>query len=158
MKILTDRKEIAQALNFGRYPVVKIDCTPDPRDPDIIRGGAVKVLTGQYRGEDFYERCSVNIFAHYYHGDNHRHMTIGAGATMLTATMTVADLDEMATYANAPKIGKGDTVAFVLIGRNIGAVVLAEVKAVRQFCQQSAYFEDEAEDRIGNLAWEIATR
>ena len=49
MKVITNRYEIAQALNFGRYPVIKVNCTPKASDPEVIEGGAVKVLTDERR-------------------------------------------------------------------------------------------------------------
>jgi ASC-1-like (ASCH) protein len=75
---------------------------------------------------------------------------------MLSASFSRKDVEEMATYANAPLIKKGDTVVFVLLGKRAAAVVLAEVKEVRSFCQKSAWLEDDAEDTIAYLAWNLA--
>lgn len=154
MKVITNRYEIAQALNFGRYPVIKVNCTPKASDPEVIEGGAVKVLTDERR--NLVERCTVNLYANEYANDGHRNMSIGSAGVMLSASFSRKDVEEMATYANAPLIKKGDTVVFVLLGKRAAAVVLAEVKEVRSFCQKSAWLEDDAEDTIAYLAWNLA--
>lgn len=154
MKVITNRYEIAQALNFGRYPVIKINCTPKANDPEVIEGGAVKVLTDERRL--LVERCTVNLYANEYGNDGHRNMSIGSAGVMLSASFSRKDVEEMATYANAPLIKKGDAVVFVLLGRRAAAVVLAEVKETRKFCQKSAWLEDDAEDTIAYLAWNLA--
>ena len=101
MKVITNRYEIAKALNFGCYPVIKVNCTPKANDLEVIEGGAVKVLTDERR--NLVERCSVSLYANEYANDGHRNMSIGSSGVMLSATFSSRDVEEMARKAAEPK-------------------------------------------------------
>lgn len=161
MKFISNREEVAQALNYGKYPVVTINCVAAGDDIiPVIEGGAVNVLTHKHNGKDWYERCRIEIFKDEYNNDGRCHVSIKPAILALTDTFGVDDVLEMATYANAPKLKKGDTVAFVLVGakKKAAYVILADVKAVFEYNQISATLEDGASSTIAKYAWELTER
>lgn len=158
MKVIKERKELAQAINFGRHPVVKIVCKPRNGYNDIIDGGRVKVITGKMsNGGDCIEVADITIFRDLY-GDGRKHVNIGSAGMGITASFCVADLVRMADNANLPIIEKSDEVVFVLVNEEAtaAAVVMAEVQMTIKYCQTSAKLEDGASEKIAELAWKIA--
>lgn len=159
MKVIKERKELAQAINFGRHPVVKIVCKPRKGYNDVIDGGRVKVITGKMsNGSDCIEVADICIFRDLYAGDGHKHINIGSCGMGITANFCVADLVRMADDANLPIIEKSDEVVFVLVNEKAtaAAVVMAEVKMTIKYCQTSVKLEDGASEKIAELAWNIA--
>lgn len=64
MKYLTDRQQIAVAMNFGKYPVLHIDReTPKEGYKDYFVGDQVKVLTPRVGYPDMY--CTGKLYWEY---------------------------------------------------------------------------------------------
>lgn len=159
MKIIKERQELAQAINFGRNPVVKIVCKPRKGYDDVIDGGCIKVVTGVMSdGRDCVEVADIRIFRDSYAGDGHKHINIGSSGMGISARFCVSDIVRMADYANLPIAKKGDEIVFVLVNETAtaAAVVMAEVKMTIKYCQTSAKLEDGASEKIAELAWNIA--
>lgn len=102
MKYITERTEIAQALNFGKYPVIKInveECHEDYNDYYV--GDDVKVDTGRgyytkgqiYKSEGKYE--------------------ISNEATCLHSSFGYSDVMEDYRWAKAALIKEGQTVVVI---------------------------------------------
>ena len=109
MKIITNRQEIAQAMNFGRYPVLHLDIAKD-----AIKGfsgcytcQAVKIKT-LYQGKD------LNYYGKLcYWGDNNT-MTVQSKGVMLTSSFGYSDIVEDIENANSIEI-KGEQEVIVVI-------------------------------------------
>lgn len=92
MKTLTERKEIALAINFGKYPVIPIDVSN--RDEYGIVGPKVKIDFG---GE-YMIRADIRVY------NDEGTVQIVQGPTCLTASFGYSDFMEILEYANAPVI------------------------------------------------------
>lgn len=105
-KLLTDRKEIAQAMNFGKYPVLSIDMeTPKAgwEVGTVYRGCKVRIDTGK-------PYCT-NAELHYF-GDSKKFELCMFGAC-LSSSFGYEDVVEMRDYAMAPVVHRGDTVVVI---------------------------------------------
>ena len=108
MKYLTDRKEIAAALNFGKYPVLTINRENKPYandlpESDYAIGCRVRVSWDRNdgmttRGNLYYEKGKL---------------AISSGATIMKASFGYEDVMEMVSEANAPLVHKGQEVVVV---------------------------------------------
>ena len=105
-KYLTDRKEIAQAMNFGKYPVLRIDLeTPKAGWDDMFEGDLVRVRSQKYDSEI---RARINKFS-----DEPMRYSIMPVAVCLSSNFGYSDVVEMLGYAQAPLIHAGETVVVI---------------------------------------------
>lgn len=119
MKILTDRKEMAQALNFGKYPVLTYDVDSKKGSKVTVtkeskRYGTMRYNTTLYRGKQTADDGIFYLLTH---------------ASMLTNDVDVNDWLEDAEYANAPVIdGKDQEVAILIHSRETNTAVVYIMK------------------------------
>ena len=109
MMYLTNRQEIATAMNFGQYPVLTINLENRPyEDSDYARGCRVRVAW------DHSERRYAGMTTHgVLYIENGRLEISGEGA-MLSASFGYRDVMEMAAEANVPVVHKGQVVVVVM--------------------------------------------
>lgn len=111
MKYLTERTEIAKALNFGKYPVIKLDVTDEKYQVELAGEMCgyhnIKVRIPH---KDLLLNCQMRWF-----GDKKK-ITFGNDCTCISSRFSYDDLMEEVEYANAPIIDK-DT-EFVLVVYN----------------------------------------
>lgn len=106
MKYLTDRQQIAVAMNFGKYPVLHIDReTPEEGYKDYFVGDQVKVLTPRVGYPDMY--CTGKLYWEY-----GRYGVLTDG-TMLSGSFGYSDVMRMLKNAQAPVIKAGQKVIVV---------------------------------------------
>ena len=112
MKYLTDRTEIAEAINFGKYPVLTLNRENRPNadicpDSDYATGCRVRVAWD--RKEPRYAGMTT-------HGeiyiDKGKIKISGEGAC-LSSSFGYTDVMEMAAEANTPIVHAGQTVVVV---------------------------------------------
>lgn len=97
MRKLRTREEIASAINFRKYSVIKIDLAD--RDEYGIRGAKVLIDNGYFKsGERYFIEAKVRAY------NDERVLTITRGATVLKQSFSYMDMEEMLEYANAPVI------------------------------------------------------
>lgn len=108
MVILTDRQEIASAMNFGKYPVIRIDMeTPKRGYEGLFYGDRVEVMTPT---ADYpYSRENGNLI---YTADDER-FSITANSMCLHADFGYSDVIEELKWAQAPKLHAGDVVVVI---------------------------------------------
>lgn len=109
MKTITNRTEIAKALNFGKYPVLVIDKANTITLGDEVcgyRGSKVRVAWN-YQGETYYSQCELN-----WYGDTKK-LSITQGCVCISNSFGSSDILEMVEYANAPILDRD--MEFVLI-------------------------------------------
>lgn len=112
MKYLTERTEIAKAMNFGKYPVLFIDRdnrpydTPDHRS-DFCVGSKCRLdwEHSNPRYADMTARCEL------YYSDSRYHLSQGAGC--LHADFGRRDVLEMVEWARVPLVRCGQIVVVV---------------------------------------------
>ena len=107
MKKLTKRTEIAQAINFGKYPVIKIDLAD--RDEYGIKGTMVRIDNGTFKsGEPYYIKATIRTF------NDENVLTTNSGSSSLVEKITYSDYMYMTDYANAPIIKPNQEILIFL--------------------------------------------
>ena len=103
MKRLTDRTEIAKAINFGKYPVIKIDLAD--RDEYGVKGTKVNIdFGGEYL-----------IHAEIRSYNDTKYLQTHQSGTMLKASIGYNDYIKMLEYANAPTIKADQEIVVVMV-------------------------------------------
>lgn len=118
MKFLTDRREIAQAINIDRLPVITIDITK-PMDgyPDCYSGSKVLLATPCKRYPDMYSKCTVKMFGDEPgNAENHdkpwayRKIVLTEGMVGIFAEFGMHDLRDMIEWSNCRYLTAGQRV------------------------------------------------
>lgn len=109
---LTDRQEIAYAMNFGKFPVLTLNRENNPykdiaSDSDYCIGCKCKVAWDMK--EPRYE--GMTTYGHVYL-ENGRYAISGSGAC-LHASFGYTDVIDMVEKAHAPIVHKGQTVILI---------------------------------------------
>ena len=106
MKYITDRQEIAYAMNFGRFPVLKInlETCKDGYD-DYYEGDYVKVMTPRNGYPDMYSTGNLYL-------SEGRFGVLTEGAC-LSGSFGYTDVMEMTKVAQAPVLHAGETVVLI---------------------------------------------
>ena len=107
MKRLTERTEIAKAINFGKYPVIRIDLADT--DEYGIKGTKVRIDNGKFKsGEAYFINAEIRAYS------DERVLTTSQGCSMLVDKLSYADYIEMTEYANAPIIKANQEIVIFL--------------------------------------------
>lgn len=126
MKRLTERTEIAKAINFGKYPVIKIDLAD--RDEYGVKGTKVNIDFG---GE-YFIHAKIRSYS------DTKYLQTSQGATMLSATISYDDYIEMVEYANAPVIKADQEIVIVMVDSEnrvvYEPVIIKTGKRIDKFC------------------------
>lgn len=130
MKLLTQRTEIAQAINFKQYPVVRINV--EDHDDYGVRGTKVCIDNGIFRdGNPYYLRATIRT----YNDEKGFHIT--QGGSMLKSSFGYSDIEEMLEWANAPIIKADQEILLVLDSpsvRNAVCMILKTGKKIDAHC------------------------
>lgn len=144
MKILTDRQEIAQAMNFGKYPVIRIDIeTPKAGWDNVFEGDLVRVESLSKRYPGSYIRGRVMK----YQEDGDRYAIMPENVC-LKASFGYSDVVRMLGYAQSPMLHAGETVIVIEDApkQRAARVRLMKVsESVRDFVYPTCYLEDDKE-------------
>lgn len=154
MKFLRDRKEIAKALNFGKYPVIMFDLdTPEKGWDDVYKGTPVRVDMGSFSdGTKWYNGVYPTIYVDNYHKGIENTVTNRISADIelpsygacISSSFSVADVIEDAKMAMAPIVKEGDEVVVVYTwnGGKDGAVRMMKVGKVTRHVTPCATIKD----------------
>ena len=108
MKFLTERTEIAKAMNFGKYPVLYIDVeTPKEGYNGLYTGCDVRVAWDDPNPRWKDMTCQGNLML------CEGRLTVSNNACCLKSAFGRQDVIEMQHWANTPIIHKGQTVIIV---------------------------------------------
>lgn len=141
MKCLTDRKEIAKAMNFGKYPVLVLDLDNNCgfEGGRYCQGQRVRVAWDhkdpQYAG--------MTTQGNIYMEDGR--IAISGNAACLHADFGYYDVMDMAAWANAPVVHKGETVVVVMKSEKAKTCVVRMMKVsdhINIHCMTVARLED----------------
>ena len=104
MKYLTERNEIAEALNLRKYPVVRINMeTPKSGWDSLYEGDYVMVKTGKEDDVFSYTRGYI------LYTDTEGYY-INPAPIFLVDQYTYSDVIEMVRFSNAPTLNPNDTI------------------------------------------------
>lgn len=108
MKFLENRTEIAKAINFKRYPVIRIDlCETDEYG---IVGSPVVIDNGTFRtGEPYYIDATIRAF------NDEKILKFKQHGTCLHNDFTYQDFEEMLKYANVPVVKADQDILICMI-------------------------------------------
>lgn len=139
MKLLHDRKELAKAMNFGKYPVLTIDMAD--ADDYGLKGCKVRIDAGTFNdGEPYFIRATIRAYC------DDRRLTTSSPCTCLSASFTYDDYTEMVEFATAPIIKPDqDVVVAVYDSRTrypYAAFIAHTGKHVSRHCSTPLTFED----------------
>ena len=118
MKFLRDRREIAQAINIDRLPVITIDIRK-PMDgyPDCYEGSKVLIATPNKRYPDSYSKCTVRMFGdepgnaeHHDAPWGYKKIVLCEGMIGLFADFGLSDVREMVEWSNCRWLTAGQKV------------------------------------------------
>lgn len=112
MKRLTERTEIATAINYRKYPVIKIDLAE--WDDYGIKGAKVLIDNGCFKsGEPYYIRATIRAYT------EERVLEFCQGATCLHAGFGYSDIRDMLDYANVPIVKADQEILICPINSNL---------------------------------------
>ena len=139
MKLLKDRQELAMAINFGKYPVLKVDLADT--DEYGLKGCMVRIDAGTFRtGEPHFIEARLRVFR------DEKRLTTTSGATVLKDAFTYYDYVHMVERAQAPLIHPGEEVVVAVYDSRtknaFAAMLIRTGKSVRKFCSTPLDFED----------------
>lgn len=131
MKQLTDRSEIAQAINFKKYPVITIDLSKT--DEYGIVGAPISIDNGFFRaGEPYFIHATLRAFK------DEKVLTFTAEPEYLSASFSYSDMEHILTYSNAPVVKPDQDILVCLINsaRQLAynPIILHTGKAVSPHC------------------------
>lgn len=137
MKRLTERQEVAEALNFGKYPVLEIDLSKC--DEYGLVGSIARIDMGEFRdGSKWYERAELRVY-----GDE-RKIVFASFGCALTDKLSYMDFSENVQTAMAPIIKADSEFAVVIhdsVKREAYAVYVLSTGHVSRHCTQPIMVE-----------------
>lgn len=107
MKILTERTEIAKAMNFGKYPILRINMEDHAGfdTTEYCVGEKVRVAYESRRYGEMYTRGEIYI--------EKGKVAISGNATCIHSDFGYSDVMEMAEWSNTPIVRAGQEVVVV---------------------------------------------
>lgn len=138
MREIKNREEFARCVNFGEYPVIKIDMNQKAFMDTIYHGDKVRVDFGKFKTGERYLDGGELI---YNIKDNR--FEISSWGSCLSARFCYEDAMERVEYSQAPIIDEGDEVVIIVHNSETKEVKAYVYKAVhkKQFCQTMIEFE-----------------
>ena len=140
MKLLKDRRELAMAINFGRYPVLKIDLADS--DDYGLKGCKVRIDAGKFKHTDdpFFIEAELRVYR------DEKKLTTSSGGTILKNDFTYHDYVHMVDRAQAPLIGPDQEVVVAVYDSRtstaFAAILVRTAPKVAKFCSTPLEFED----------------
>jgi len=126
MKRLTERTEIAKAINFNKYPVIKIDLSE--RDEYGIKGTKVRFDIG----EDYFLKGEIRAY------NDTKYLVTTSRPAILKKEISYSDYLEDVEYANTPIIKANQEIVIFLYDsekREIPAPAIIKTgERIDEFC------------------------
>lgn len=154
MMYLTDRHEIAAALNFGKYPVLTLNVENRPFEGRRYAKGC-RVRVAWDSPDRRYEGMTT-------HGelvmDEDGTLKITGEGSCLHAGFGYSDVMKLAAEANTPVVHKGQTVVVVLEIRSTKTCMVRVMQIgdhVDKHCQVVTHLHDVEDDRSAEIRKEL---
>ena len=120
MKLLTERTEIAKAINFGRYPVLRIDLAD--ADDYGLKGCRVRIDAGTFRsGDPYIIDAELRVYR------DEKKLTTSSHGACLSASFCLHDYMEMVDKAMAPLIKPDQDVVIAIFDSKKGIACAAMI-------------------------------
>lgn len=156
MKFLTDRKEIAEATNLMKYPVILMDISkPKAGWEDVYEGQKVRVDEQKtYKGTPMYSDCTATIYVDNYHEgipntvENRikSDIYLSCPGIFIHSDFGAQDVLDAVERAQAPVVKEGQIVTVVYkleqLGKTTVFVRKAKVGRVTPHCSTVAKLVD----------------
>ena len=127
MKTLNNRQEITTAINFHKYPIVKIDLAE--KDSYGVKGTKVNIDFGK----DYYLHATIRMY-----DDEPSKFYVKQNGSMVSATCGYSDYMEMVEFANAPIIKANQEILLIIVDsskKTMIPVVVNTSEKVYPHCQ-----------------------
>ena len=144
MRYLTDKKEIAAALNFGKYPVLTINRENNPyavNRPDSDYAIGCRVRVAWDKADPKYAGMTTHGHLYYENG----RLAISKDASIMTNSFGYEDVMEMVAEANTPVVHKGQEVVVVeewASKRECAVRIMKVSNKIDTLCQTVATLQD----------------
>ena len=130
---LTERTEIAEAINFGKYPVIKIDLSN--RDEYGIRGVKVRFDIGK----DYYLKGEIRSYR------DTKCLVTGLRPSMIKSNYSFNDFMEDVEYANTPILKPNQEILICLYNSELKMVyeptIIKTGEKINPFCSEPMKLE-----------------
>lgn len=138
MKLLRERKEIAMAINFRKYPVLKIDLAD--ADEYGLKGCKVRIDAGTFRdGLPYTIDATLRVYC------DERKLTLSAGCVCLSNSFSYYDYAEMVENAQAPMITPDQDVVIAIYDSRsktaLAPMIVRTSQKVNPHCSTPLEFE-----------------
>lgn len=150
-EVIKNRTEFAEAVNFGEFPVIAIDCAKRDKDKTAFVSVPVRVDMGKFSdGKPYIAKCHFNVFEDTFNGDGACHCTVQDYGCGLSAGFGYYDALKCAENANTP-ILKADSWAVIVVHNSekkiLRAFKVKFAKVIRN-CSTAIMFADEFDSHI----------
>ena len=141
MKTITDRYEVAKALNFNKYPVLNLDLAKDKAKEDYLEGcylgQKVRFKETTRQGESFYWHGQLCYF-------KDSGLSISSDSACITASFGYRDIAEDLKNANAPIVAPNTEVVVVIHDstKRVAIVCLTTIESINPNCSTAIQFEE----------------
>lgn len=105
MKFLTERTEIAKAINFNKYPVLRINMENDEGYGSNFAVGDKARVKYNCNGKIYYYKCTIKYSDGKYY--------LNGNGSMIKSDFGYSDVMEMVDYSYSPIIESNQTVILV---------------------------------------------
>ena len=145
MKFLTDRKEIAKAINIDGIPVVRIDISKQMDGYDDCYAGDNVVVIHK---DGFDTRCKVEMFSDMENENLHSTPYLYKRISLMPMPVCVSsgfgyhDVKEMYEWSKAVRIHEGQEVIVLFDGGDSGYLRKMRVGKASKWVFPTALFED----------------
>ena len=151
MKWLTERTEIAKAINIDRIPVITMDISKCMDGYEDCYEGSRISIDGAYSGRyaDLLTHCTAMMFGDEDGNEAHfapwtyKRIHLRPRMACLTADFSLRDVDEMVDWMRAPIVKKGEKVLVYFRGKDKGAIRVMRIpNHVDPHCSTACILED----------------
>ena len=151
MKWLTDRKEIAKAINIDHIPVITMNIRKCMDGYENCYEGSRINLEGAYKGKyaDLLTHCTARMYGdeegNQCHDEPWRYARIHLTPrnACLSSSFSLHDVDEMVDWSNAPKAKANDLVIVYFRAENEGYIRLMKIGSrIDPHCTTATMLED----------------
>jgi len=125
-KILTNRQEIAKAINFGKYPVLTLDIYNHGGFDDSAYSIGCDVRVAYNTSRHGVLHTNGHLFV-----ENGKFAISGSGACIKSG-FGLADVEKMAHWANTPVVKADDVVVVVMTSKEFGIYLVELMKVSKR--------------------------
>ena len=138
MKEIIKREEIAKALNFGEYPVLKIDLDQKAFMDVLYKGSKARVDFGKFNDGSRYLAQGYVLY-----NKKDERIEIAAESVILTKDVSYEDWMEDIEYASSPILDDNQEVLIVMYSEKNRSVkvYLGKTEKGRRDCSTIMYIE-----------------